>query len=774
MEKLYLILVVILFLLAISDLIVGVSNDAVNFLNSAIGSKVASFKVIIIMAALGVLVGAVFSSGMMEVARKGIFHPEMFYFSDIMIIFLAVMTTDIIMLDTFNTFGLPTSTTVSIVFELLGSAVAMASIKLMMSPAAMTSFKHYLFDHHLITSMSQNLNLGDFINSGKALAIISGILFSVAVAFVVGAVVQYFVRIVFSFNYKKRMKWFGGIWGGIAFTAITYFIVIKGAHGISFISQGTKVWMQHHTALIMIYSFVIWTILLQLLNWLFKVNILKTIVLVGTFSLALAFAGNDLVNFIGVPIAGYNAYEVFAHSAGANPNTLPMIALGGKVATPTFFLLLAGLVMVLTLAFSRKAKSVIKTSVDLSRQDEGDERFKPNVLSKILVRSSINLSKGVSKITPSWMSSAINKQFEPYTDVAVKPKDAPAFDLIRASVILVISSLLIALGTSLTLPLSTTYVTFMVAMGTSLADKAWDRESAVYRIAGVFSVIGVWFLTAFTAFTISFLVVYAYYYGGDVTIFIFLAVIAFLVYRSHRMHGKKLDEAEKNGDGVYGITDENLIERTNATLINNIDKITTTFNQSISGLENEDVKTLKKAKKVIDGMASRTKYLKNHINVIIERLREESVETSYYLVEVLDYMREMIHSVSFVNAPALTHVDNNHKPLKKEQIEELHKLSGYVDQLLTMVKDSFVKNDFSSQSEVLKLQKEALNFIEVNRKVQIRRIKSGAVGTRNSILYLNLIGEAKNLLLQTGNLFKSERDFIDFTAHPGNPDLMGK
>lgn len=765
MDKIYLILVIVLFLLAISDLIVGVSNDAVNFLNSAVGSKVASFKVIIIMAALGVLVGAVFSSGMMEVARKGIFHPQMFYFSDIMIIFLAVMTTDIIMLDTFNTFGLPTSTTVSIVFELLGSAVAMATIKLSMSPAAMTSFKHYLFDHHLIASMNQSLNLGDFINSGKALAIISGILFSVAVAFIVGAVIQYFVRMIFSFNYKKRMKYFGGLWGGIAFTAITYFIVIKGANGVSLLSQATKDWMHMHTGLIMIYSFVIWTILLQLLNWLFKVNILKTIVLVGTFSLALAFAGNDLVNFIGVPIAGYNAYEVFAHTAGANPHTLPMIALSGKVATPTTFLLLAGLVMVLTLAISKKARSVIKTSVDLSRQDEGDERFKPNAFTKVLVRSSISLSKGVNRIMPARLSRAIDRQFEPYTDTTVKRKDAPAFDLIRASVILVISSLLIALGTSLTLPLSTTYVTFMVAMGTSLADKAWDRESAVYRISGVFSVIGVWFLTALTAFTASFFVVYAYYYGGNVVIFIFLAVIAYLVYRSHRFHGKKLEEAEKDGEGVYGITDENLIERTNATLISNIKKITSEYHHTISGLERENVKELRKGKKVIDEMASRTKYLKNHINIIIERLREESVDTSYYLVEVLDYMREMIHSISFFNGPALTHVDNNHKPLKKEQIEELRKFSQYVEKLLNMVMESFVNNDFSTQPEVLKLQNEAIKFLEASRKAQIKRIKNGMVGTRNSILYLNLISETKNLLLQTGNLFKSERDFIDFKNH---------
>ena len=761
MENIYLILVGILFLLAISDLIVGVSNDAVNFLNAAVGSRVASFKVIVFVASLGVLVGAVSSSGMMEVARKGIFHPQMFYFSEIMIIFLAVMTTDIIMLDTFNSLGMPTSTTVSIVFELLGAAVGMATIKLSASAQSLASFKQFLFHNHLIESVNQTLSLGDFINSSKALAIISGILFSVVVAFIVGALIQYIARIIFSFNYKKRMKWFGGLWGGIAFTAITYFIVIKGVHSATYLTDEDKNWILSNTAIILWGGFVFWTVFLQLLNWVFKINILKTIVIVGTFSLALAFAGNDLVNFIGVPIAGYNAFEIFMHNPSADPGTVSMVGMAGKVATPVYFLLIAGLVMMLTLAFSKKARTVIKTSVDLSRQDEGDERFKSNAISKALVRSSINFSKGVSKVVPAPIVSFVNRQFENST-VHAKEKDAPAFDLIRASVTLVVASLLIALGTSLTLPLSTTYVTFMVAMGTSLADKAWDRESAVYRISGVFSVIGGWFITAFIAFSTAFIVVYLFSYGGIIGIFIILALVAFLVFRSYRVHNKKVKEKDSENEGVYSITDENLLERSNATVISNLKKIVREYRHTIELLDKEHVKDLKKTKKVLDDMAVRTKYLKDHVNVIIGRLEEQSIDSGYLMVQVLDYMREMIHSISFFNQPVLEHVDNNHKPLLEEQIKELKKLSSYLDKLVKVIMQSILSSDYSVQEELLKIQEEALIYLEGSRKNQIRRIKKGEVGTRNSMLFLNMLTESKNLFLQAVNLFKAQRDFTQY------------
>ena len=762
METFYLVMVGVLFLLAVFDLIVGVSNDAVNFLNSAIGSKVASFKVIIAIAALGILVGVIFSSGMMEVARKGIFHPEMFYFSDIMIIFVAVMIATLILLDTFNTFGMPTSTTVSIVFELLGAAVAMAVIKLNASPADMLAFKHYLVDHKLISNIHENINLGTFINSGKALAIISGILVSVAIAFTVGAIIQYIARIIFTFNYKRRVKWFGALWGGVAFSAITYFILIKGAANATFISDSSKAWIIGHSGIIILYSFIGWTVILQLFHWLFKLNILKTIVLVGTFALAMAFAGNDLVNFIGVPIAGYDAYLVFLHHPGADPNTLGMIELMGKVPTPIYFLLLSGVVMVFTLYFSRKAKTVIKTSVDLSRQEAGDERFKPNILSKVLVRSSINMAKSLEKITPRAVKTLIEKQFTPYHEEKQEEvSDPPAFDLIRASVNLVVASILIAFGTSLKLPLSTTYVTFMVAMGASLADRAWDRESAVYRISGVFSVIGGWFLTALTAFIIAFILVYIFAYLGNISIFVVIAFVFYLMYRSSVSHKQRTEKSKEVGEEVYGITEENVAERFVTLVVSNLKRIIREYRHTVEGLEAEDIKKLKKTKKAIDEMAVRTKYIKDHINIVIERLDEMTVDSGAFLVQAMDYMREMVHSISFFSSHALEHVDNNHKPLIPDQIKELGHLSQHIETVLKITLQSIVKEDYSVQEKLLNEQAKGLKHIEVYRKNQIQRIKKKQVGTRNSILYLNLLDETKNLFLQAINLFKAQRDFVN-------------
>ncbi len=764
METLYVGLVVFLFLLAAFDLMVGVSNDAVNFLNSAVGSKVAPFRIIVITAAVGILFGVLFSSGMMEVARKGIFHPQMFYFSEIMMIFVAVMLSDIVLLDIFNTFGLPTSTTVSIVFDLLGAAVGMSVYKLSVSAEAMLQFKQYLVSHGILQNIHQSINLGSFINSGKALAIISGILISVAVAFIVGAFIQYLVRLLFSFNYKARIKWFGALWGGIAFSAITYFILVKGASHASFISPETKTWISTHAGLIILYSFIGWSILLEFLYLVFKLNILKTIVLGGTLALAMAFAGNDLVNFIGVPIAGYDALLIFLKNPGADPHMLGMIGLNGKVPTPVSFLLIAGVIMVLTLFFSKKAKTVIKTSVDLSRQAEGDERFKPFGVSKILVRSSINMSKGIRKVIPGAVIRTIEKQFEPYheenPDSKANKADVPAFDLVRASVNLVVSSVLIAFATSLRLPLSTTYVTFMVAMGASLSDRAWDRESAVYRISGVFSVIGGWFLTALTAFSIAFVFVTVFAYLGIVSIAVVAILVFYLMYRTALSHKKHTEEHNELDQEVYGVTEENLSERFLTLLVGNLKRIIREYRHTIEGLENEDIKKLKKTKKAINEMVVRTKYIKDHINVVIERLDDMTIDSGSFLVQAMDYMREMLHSISFFCTHALEHVDNNHKPLIPEQIKELEHLSQHMETVLKITLQSIVKEDFSTQSALLEEQAKGLKHIEAYRKKQIQRIKKKQVGTRNSILYLNLLDETKNLFLQAINLFKAQRDFV--------------
>lgn len=740
METIYLVIVIILFLLAASDLIVGVSNDAVNFLNSAIGSRVASLRVIMVVAAVGILFGAFFSSGMMEVARKGIFNPGMFYFTEIMIIFMAVMITDIILLDVYNTAGLPTSTTVSIVFELLGAAVAMASIKLLFIENAM--------------------NVGDFINSSKALAIISGILLSVVIAFSVGAIIQYLTRLAFSFNFKKRMKYLGAIWGGIAFTAITYFILIKGAKGASFMSADVKEWIKLNSGMLILYSFLGWTILLQLLYWIFRVNILKLIVLVGTFSLAMAFAGNDLVNFIGVPIAGYHAFEFF--TAGGGDNIL-MEALGGDsgtVSTPWYFLIIAGIIMLLALIFSKKARSVTETELRLARQDEGDERFKSTRVSKILVRGSLNFSSGIKKVFPKSMLAKVEKQFDPYKDKE-EEKDPPMFDLIRASVNLTVASVLIAFATSLTLPLSTTYVTFMVAMGTSLADNAWGRESAVYRLSGVFTVIGGWFLTALSAFTVAFVMVYLFHFGEIYAIFGMVLVVIYIVYRTHVHHKKVTEESVEEEQSIKDISEENIAARSTKIIIKNLRKIIIEYNNFIVGIETEDIKQLRKAKKDIDKITSKTKYLKDHIKVIIDKLREESTDTAYYFVEVIDYMREMLHSISFIVGPALEHVDNNHKPLLKEQIEDLRELHKMHSQLLNEIIKSMETSDYSTQNEILEISQLYLeNIVRINKK-QIKRLKNAEVGTKNSMLFLNIISESKHLVLQAVNLYKSHRDFIN-------------
>jgi phosphate/sulfate permease len=658
-----------------------------------------------------------------------------------MIIFMAVMITDVILLDVYNTVGLPTSTTVSIVFELLGAAVAMASIKLFFGESP-----------HQIS---------EFINSSKALAIISGILLSVGIAFSVGAIIQYLTRLAFSFNLKKRMKYLGALWGGIAFTAMTYFILIKGAKGASFMSDDVKDWIHMNSGIIMLYSFFGWTILLQLLYWLFRVNILKMIVLVGTFSLAMAFAGNDLVNFIGVPIAGFNSFELWQASGGADPGAMLMGGLAGKVPTPIFLLILAGIVMVITLFTSKKARSVVQTSLDLSRQSEGDERFKSTKVSQILVRGSLAVTNGIRKVVPPKAVSYVQKQFEPYHDEETED-DPPMFDLIRASVNLTVASVLIAFGTSIKLPLSTTYVTFMVAMGTSLADNAWGRESAVYRISGVFAVIGGWFLTALSAFTVAFVVVYLFYYGELYAIFGMVLVVMYIVYRTHSHHKQAAEEQEEEAQNIDDISEENIALKSTRAIIKNLNKVVEDYDSFIAGIEAEDVKKLRKTKKDIDKITTRTKYLKDHIKIIVDKLREESTDTAYYFVEVLDYMREILHSISFIVGPALEHVENTHKPLLKEQIDELRGLHKIHTRLIEEIVKSLESYDFSSQEMILEISQSYLKRIEQINKRQLKRLKNAETGTKNSMLYLNVINESKRMVLQAVNLYKSHRDFINY------------
>ncbi len=744
MNELYLILVIVLFALAASDLIVGVANDAVNFLNSAIGSKSAPKWVIFGVAGLGVLAGSTFSSGMMEVARNGIFHPGQFSFSEIMIIFLAVMITDVILLDLFNTIGFPTSTTVSIVFELLGSSVAVAMVKM----------------NRLGEAASE---LSKYINSGKALAIISGILVSVALAFFVAVVVQRFTRILFSFRYERRLKYFGSLYGGIALAVISHFMIIKGAKGATFIPEVSTQWMHNNMVSIMLISIVVWTVLFQLLSWLFKINILKAVVLVGTFALAWAFASNDLVNFVGVPLAGFASFKAWVAS-GISPDGFSMEILAGKVKTPTYFLLISGVIMVLTLYFSKKARSVIKTSVDLSRQSEGDERFGTSVLSRAIVKGGVLLGEKTSKWVPKGLEKYIDKQLMMVPEKEGVPvAEKPAFDLLRAATNLIVASVLISIGTSYKLPLSTTYVTFMVAMGSSLADRAWGRESAVYRVSGVIAVIGGWFMTAFVAFTISFLMARIIVWGELIAISVFLAIAIFLAIRTH-LAFKKKEKAEMLIDEDE-ITETNLsaqkvLEKCNKNIIKALIYTSKAYYLCYDGFFNQDKQQLKDAIAEVKEFNVKAKKQKDQVFKNLQRLKQDSVDTGHYYVQVVDYVREMAHSLNFMIGPINYHFENRHKPFTQNQIDRLRIFGTQINDFFNFALHVLKEERYDKIDELIESRDQLLVDLKVLEKEQIKQIKSNEVSTRNSVLYFNMIAETKNLLLHMVNAVKAQRDFV--------------
>ncbi len=749
MESYYIFIVIILIVLAVSDLVVGVSNDAVNFLNSSIGSKAASFKLIMFIAALGILFGATFSSGMMEVARKGIFHPDQFFFSEIMIIFLAVMMTDILLLDLFNTFALPTSTTVSIVFELLGAAVAVSLIKISILGDSVGTLVNY-------------------INSSSALLIITGILLSVVIAFTIGLIVQWLVRLIFSFDYEKTLRYFGSIWGGLAISIITYFILIKGAKGSSFLTSETVDWIKQNTIYILVFSFIGWTIILQLIYMVFKFNILKIIVLVGTFALAMAFAGNDLVNFVGVPLAGLESFRSFISSEMSEPGAFVMTSLSGKIQTPTYMLLLAGLVMVIALYKSKKARSVTATEINLSRQDEGYERFESSMLARNLVRGTMNLSTAVSKIIPAGVLGFINRKFNQKAFQRRKHQEGISFDLVRASVNLVVASALISLATSLKLPLSTTYVTFMVAMGTSLADKAWGRDSAVYRISGVITVIGGWFFTAFSAFTAAFILAFLIHFGGLFTIILLIIAIVLLVIKSYKIHQKRerekvvYQDAELLGVEVNG---KNILTSCNDNVIGTITNVADLYNKTINGLIKFKRKSLVRVDEEITKLDKNIKHIKNTLPAIIAKLQEDDVESAHYYVQVVNYLKETVNALTYLSKPVYTYIDNNHKPLIEGQEKELSQLKEDINNFFNSTILVLKEKGFVDIEGILVEQKALIERLTAINKQQLKRIKNLESGTKNSTLYLNIMNETKNLLLFTVNLIKAQRDFLVFNTN---------
>lgn len=725
LEVIYLMLIIVLFILAISDLIVGVSNDAVNFLNSAVGSKAAPLKIIMFVASAGVLAGTVFSGGMMEIARSGIFYPDKFTFADIMLIFLAVMITDVVLLDTFNTIGFPTSTTVSLVFELMGAAVAIAVFK--------------------IAGGAEYAQIGEYINSGKALAVISGILLSVIIAFTIGAFTQFVTRLIFSFNYEKRLKYLGGIFGGFAITIIIYFILIKGAKDLAFMTPSNYKWVKDNSMQILIVSFACITSILYLLNFFYRVNVLKVVVLAGTFALAMAFAGNDLVNFIGVPLAGYDSYLTFINSPGANPSTLTMESLNGAVKTPLIFLLLSGLVMVATLYKSRKARTVIMTEVNLSRQDEGDERFGSTVLSRGVVSVSLLINGVFSGILPERTKKWISDRFAPLPRKK-KDKNQPAFDLLRASVNLVVSSALIALGTSLKLPLSTTYVTFMVAMGTSLSDGAWDRESAVYRITGVFSVIGGWFFTAISAFAISFILASLFFMIGTIAIFVMISIAVFMAYRSHRIQMKKEVTGKMTKTREDSLTPDKLREFCIKNASEVFIKVSGFYNQIIDENQNKNISGLREIGKRITDLQKEIRIQRKVVSQVIRGTHETQDDQAYYAIRTHDNLLELLNCIHVITGTSLDHLANHHKPLNEMQLVELktvkEHLSLHLHEIATLGKPDTLTEVVAPKWLRISVEAE----VEKSSKNEVKRIREEMTGNRNSILFMSILQETRNIV----------------------------
>jgi len=740
MESYYILIVGVLFLLAISDLIVGVSNDAVNFLNSAIGSKAAPFKTIMAIAAAGVLVGAVFSNGMMEVARKGIFNPEMFAFSHIMVIFLAVMLTDILLLDFFNTIGLPTSTTVSIVFEILGAAVAISIFKIRHAGETLAT------------------NLGDHINTERAVVIIVGIFLSVVIAFTVGMIVQWIVRLAFSFNLKKTTKFWSGIWGGFAITAILYFLLMKGAKGSTLVTEDMLQFIKEHTVRILLISFLGWTILFQMLLSFTRFNVLKITVLVGTFALAMAFAGNDLVNFIGVPLAGFESFKAFNLAGSGTPDGFMMEALKAPVDTPIYFLIAAGLIMVLTLRFSKKARSVTATTIDLSRQGEGTERFASSSLSRFIVRRAVELSNGIDRIAPSRATQFVNSRFSA-PEIQVDSEKKLAFDLVRASVNLVVASILIAIGTSLKLPLSTTYVTFMVAMGTSLSDGAWGRESAVYRITGVLTVVGGWFFTAFSAFSAAFLIATIIFFGKLPVILILIATAIFILIRTHAFH-KKRREKEELLDTEKITASYEVLNSCSDEVRSAISQTSKILYETYNNFSKEKHKELKKLRKDSKHLIKRIKEIREDIPATLKKFEEKELSSGPYYVQVVDYMKEMCNSLIHIVQPAYDHLDNNHS-LDKEQSNQLKDFNEKVYEFFNFLIDLIKNRQFQKLNEVAEKRNalfEMSNEILLNR---IKILKKTQKGVKVSVTYIEMLSETKNLLLNATQLVKADINMLN-------------
>ena len=747
METIYLAIVVFLLCLAVFDLFVGVSNDAVNFLNSAIGAKVAKFRTVLIVASAGVAIGAVMSSGMMDVARHGIMQPANFSFYDVMTIFLAVMVTDVIVLDMFNTLGMPTSTTVSLVFELLGGTFVLAAIKIAADPT---------------------LGFADLLNTDKALSVIVAIFVSVAIAFFFGMIVQWLSRIVFTFNYKKHSRYSIALFGGIAFTALSYFIFLKGLGKSRFIAEDVRTWIDSNISLLLLYTFIGSTIMMQVLHML-RVNVFKFIVLMGTFALAMAFAGNDLVNFIGVPLAGMDSFrDYMANSNGIGARDFMMTSLMESAQTPSIYLLAAGVVMIAAMATSKKARNVIKTSVDLSRQDEGDEMFGSSRAARSIVRVTQDGNGWVMQYMPKsisrWIDSRFNKQ-------EAELNDGAAFDVVRAAINLVLASMLITIGTNYKLPLSTTYVTFMVAMGSSLADRAWSRESAVFRVTGVISVIGGWFITAAVAFGACALVCLIMFYGGILAKILFMVLVVALLIKSNRKYANKEKEGEK--EDVFRLMmrtrDPEIVLDLLMKHVSRTQSFMTRFaidefNNIIDGLENERTRTLRKVSNELSKEKDMLKKFRRQELLALKRVPTEiAIERNTWFHLGINSSEQYIYCLRRILEPIKEHVDNNFNPIPQVYINEFRPLRATINDLMQQTETQISTCRFEHYRDTLALADKCKDVLSIVRKRHIDRITEMKDNNllQVSLVYLNLLQESQQLLSNMRHQLRAAKKFME-------------
>lgn len=743
MEWIYLCFVIFLFLLAISDLWVGVSNDAVNFLNSAIGAKAAKFRTAIIVAALGVFCGATMSNGMMDIARHGIFQPEHFAFNELMYIFLAVMVTDIILLDAFNSLGMPTSTTVSMVFELLGASFAFALLKMGSGEGA--------------------LGFADYLNTSKALSVIVGIFLSVAIAFTIGVIVQWCTRLIFTFRFSGRLKWKIGLFGGIAVTCIIYFMLLKGLKTMSFMDSDLKDWIGNNTGIILVGCLVFFTVLMQVLHWC-RINVFKVVVLIGTFALATAFAGNDLVNFIGVPLAGYESFLDWKAAGAGNPSTHMMGVLNGEARTPFIFLIAAGIVMVISLATSKKAHNVTKTEINLAKQDEGEEMFGSSRVARSIVRRASTTANFLVKYTPAPVRRWIDKRFD---NSEIEMEEGASYDLVRASVNLVIASLLIALGTSLKLPLSTTYVTFMVAMGTSLADKAWSRESAVYRVTGVLSVIGGWFMTAGIAFAAAFIIAMIMHFGGIVAAVIIVVVGLGVMIHSNIKY--KLKNDDENGDKTFRAilnsedkakTWELLSRYISSNESRILANITIHYENITEGLMTENVKMLRKSFYSLKEEKDKMKNLRRKETICMRRIDKETAMTkNAWFFASFNELEQLYYTIRRMCEPAYDHVDNNFTPLPEKYINEFRPQRDALKECMEDFGKIHSLGDFEKFRELEPRLALMQNAFSTMRKELMDDIQAKQVNINTAYLYLNVLQESESMAITMARLTRSSRKF---------------